>query len=129
MTRFHITLDQSVELVLWMIKNSIGGEIAVSKIPSLRIIDIIKAMNAKYKVTGIRPGEKLHEDLISSHDSLNTISLKKNYLILPQGQKKIVNFYKRKYGAKNVKENFSYNSYTNHHYLKINEIKQLIKKI
>ena len=78
MTRFSLSLSKSVDMVLWAIKNCIGKEIVVPKIPSYKILDLVKAfsVNPKIKVIGIRPGEKLHEELISSNDSNNTIELK-----------------------------------------------------
>ena len=71
MTRFNITMQQSIDLVLWALKNSIGGEIFVPKIPSYRITDLAKAIapNAKIKLLGIRPGEKIHEEMITKSES------------------------------------------------------------
>ena len=75
MTRFNITLYQSINLVLWAIKKSVGGEIYVPKLPSYRILDLAKAISpdSKTKVIGVRPGEKIHEEMITDSDSFATI--------------------------------------------------------
>jgi len=84
MTRFLLSVEEGVDLVLWSIINSFGGEIVVPKIPSIKIIDIAKmvAPKSKIKIVGIRPGEKLHEELISIHENRNCLSYKDKYLIL-----------------------------------------------
>ena len=86
MTRFSISLDDGVDMVIWAIQNSLGGEAFVPKIPSYRITDMAKAIapDCKIKIVGIRPGEKVHEEMISINDSLNTIDIGKYYVILPQ---------------------------------------------
>ena len=85
MTRFSITLDQGVNFVLQCFKNMIGGEIFVPKIPSYRIIDVKNAISpsSKIEIIGIRPGEKLHEEMITISDSINTIDCGKYFVILP----------------------------------------------
>ncbi len=89
MTRFNITLDEGVNFVIYSLINSIGGEIFVPKLASFKIIDLLKCFDekVKYKITGIRPGEKLHEEMITSSDSYNTIEAKNFYIILPHGGK------------------------------------------
>jgi UDP-N-acetylglucosamine 4,6-dehydratase len=128
MTRFNISLSQSVEMVYWAINNTIGGEIVVPKIPSIRITDLAKAINPqkKIKIIGIRPGEKISEDLISSHDSFNTIDIGKYYLILDPIIKNLKKYYKKKFNFKKVSDNFVYNSSNNKHFLTISEIKKII---
>ena len=86
MTRFMITLEEGVELVWHAFKDMVGGEIYVKKIPSIKIVDIAKviAPKAKHKIIGIRPGEKLHEQMISSDDSYSTYEYSNYYKILPQ---------------------------------------------
>ena len=86
MTRFMITLEEGVELVWYAFKDMVGGEIYVKKIPSIKIVDIAKviAPKAKHKIIGIRPGEKLHEQMISSDDSYSTYEYSNYYKILPQ---------------------------------------------
>ena len=85
MTRFMISLDQSVELVWHAFEDMVGGEIYVKKIPSMKVVDIAKviAPNAKHKIIGIRPGEKLHEQMISNEDSYSTYEYPNYYKILP----------------------------------------------
>ena len=84
MTRFNILMEDSIRLVLWALKNSLGGEVFVPKIPSYRILDLAKAVapNCKINYIGLRPGEKLHEELISEGESYNTVDLEKYYAIL-----------------------------------------------
>ncbi|MDB4279954.1 UDP-N-acetylglucosamine 4,6-dehydratase (inverting), partial [bacterium] len=84
MTRFNITMQESIDLVVWALKNSIGGEIFVPKIPSYRILDLAKAIapDAKINIIGQRPGEKIHEELITKSESVHTVDLKKYYAIL-----------------------------------------------
>ena len=128
MTRFNITLNECVKFVEFAFNLSKGGEIFVPKIPSFRIIDVAKAINnkAKLKIIGIRPGEKIHEEMITSADSLNTLELKNLFVILPNQNKKLINYYKNYHNAKLVPKEFSYNSFENKNYLNIKEIKQLI---
>ena len=96
MTRFNITLKQSVDMVMWAIKNMQGGEIFVPKIPSYNIIDLVKAFNDKPKIKniGIRPGEKLHEEMISISEAINTVDLGKYYAILNEFAKDTKNIEK-----------------------------------
>lgn len=128
MTRFNITLEESVNLVIWSILNSYGSEIVVPKIPSYKILDIANSISPKSKleVIGIRPGEKLHEEMISYEESRNTIELKKYYIILQPNNKKQLAYYKNKLKGKKIIKQFSYNSNENKNFLNINEIKKLI---
>jgi UDP-N-acetylglucosamine 4,6-dehydratase (inverting) len=125
MTRFHITLDQAVNAVSWALRFCVGGEVIISKIPSIRILDIIKALGADYKLVGIRPGEKIHEELIQQSESYNTLEIK-NYFIITNKIKKNINYYKKKFSAKFVSPNFSYNSLENN-FLSIKQIKDILK--
>jgi UDP-N-acetylglucosamine 4,6-dehydratase len=127
MTRFNISLEEGVEMVLYAVEHAIGGEIFVPKIPSYRILDVAKAVapDARHEIVGIRPGEKLHEEMITSSDSFNTIDLDKYYAILPQGNPKIQAYYEGK-GGKMVEPGFCYNSGTNDKWLNVEEIKSLI---
>ena len=131
MTRFNITLEYAVEIVLWSLKNLSGGELLVPKLPSYRLIDLAKAVGPKCKtpIIGIRPGEKIHEEMISSSDSQNTIELNKFYLILPNLNKKILNNYKKKFKCKKVNKNFIYSSNTNKKFLSINELRKMINNL
>ncbi len=129
MTRFNISLEEGVEMVLWAIENAMGGEIFVPKIPSYSIETVAKAIapRAEIKYVGIRPGEKLHEEMITTSDSYNTIDIGDYYAILPMGDKK--NRYLKYYeGSKEVKKGFSYNSGTNEDWVDIEEMRRLIKK-
>ena len=130
MTRFNITLDESVDFVLNCLKISKGGEIFIPKIPSYKVTDVAKAIdkNAKIKIIGIRPGEKIHEEMITVSDSQNTLDVKNFYIILPSGNHELHKFYHKQFSAKRVLNNFSYNSYKNKNYLSIQEIKSLINK-
>ena len=130
MTRFNITLNESIDLVLYAIKNSLGNEIFVPKIPSYRIMDLVKAIDnkCKIKITGRRPGEKIHEEMITVDDSFNTIENAKYYIILPSLNDVNVKKYLKFYKAKKIDNVFSYNSESNKKFLKVEEIKKLIKK-
>jgi len=125
MTRFNITLKKSIEMVIWVLENMQGGEIFVPKIPSFKITDLAKAfnVNAKLKQVGIRPGEKLHEEMISLSDALNTVDLKNYYAILSDYSKKLKKYKNSKY----VDRNFNYNSGSNPNFLTVNELKKFIK--
>jgi UDP-N-acetylglucosamine 4,6-dehydratase (inverting) len=113
MTRFNISLEDGVEMVLWAIENALGGEIFVPKIPSYKIETIARAIapNAILEDVGIRPGEKLHEEMITESDSYNTIEFDKYYAILPSGadKKQYINHFK----GWEVPKGFKYNSGTN----------------
>ena len=96
MTRFNITLEDSVKMVLFALKNMKGAEILVPKIPSYKIIDLAKSIepNCKIKVIGIRPGEKIHEEMISESDSFTTFDIGDYYIILPTQNKSLISRYK-----------------------------------
>lgn len=131
MTRFNITLKQGVELVLMALEKMWGGEIFVPKIPSYHICDVAKAIapNAKLEEIGIRPGEKLHEEMITSTDALNTIEFDTYYVILPSTPLWNVEQFTRtsSESAGNPCEfGFSYNSGTNPDFLTVEEIRELI---
>jgi UDP-N-acetylglucosamine 4,6-dehydratase (inverting) len=133
MTRFSITLDQGVNFVIQSLYRMWGGEIFVPKIPSYSITDVAKAFapNCKIKVSGLRPGEKMHEEMITSSDSSNTLEYKDYYVILPSTTEflswNINDFIKNKQNGfcKKCLENFSYNSLQNEKYLTIKEINEL----
>ena len=134
MTRFTITLEEGVNLVLKTLDMMIGGEIVVPKIPSFKILDLTKAIDDKRKIviTGIRPGEKIHEEMITTSDSLNTVEFKGFYIILPNSEfispKKLKEYqtFIKKNKAQKVLKNFCYNSQNNQHFLSVAEIKKLI---
>lgn len=127
MTRFNISLEDGVEMVMWAIENSLGGELFVPKIPSYRIETVAHAIapGAKLDYVGIRPGEKLHEEMITISDSYSTIDLGKYYAILPSGCDKTR--YLKHHNASEVKPGFSYNSRENSEWVSVNEMQDLIK--
>ncbi len=130
MTRFNISLEDGCEMVFNAIENAWGGEIFVPKIPSYRITDVATAIGpeCKQEVVGIRPGEKLHEEMITISDSFNTIDLGKYFAILPQQPIFDVTEYKRHFDAENVPQGFSYNSGENNQWETVESLKQLIKE-
>jgi UDP-N-acetylglucosamine 4,6-dehydratase len=130
MTRFNISLKDGVEMVLWALKNSKGGEIFVPKIQSYLITDMAKAISPSCKLVnvGIRPGEKIHEEMITGNDSLNTVDLGIYYAILPSSGPNSIKQYCKITNAKNVKDGFSYNSGTNPDFLSIENLRFLIKE-
>ena len=129
MTRFSITLEDSVKMVLFTLKNAIGSEIIVPKIPSYTLPNLAKAIGPKCKIKyiGVRPGEKIHEEMITASDSYSTIDIGKYYAILSNNSEKVFKYYKKKFKAKKVKFNFSYNSFTNKKFLSVEQIRKLIK--
>lgn len=128
MTRFNIAIEDGVDMALWSIKNALGGEIMVPKIPSYRILDVANAIDAtcEQRIVGIRPGEKIHEEMITESDSINTVDLGKYYAILPVGGDYSLNQYCEKTKALPVKAGFRYDSGSNPEFLSVNELKQLI---
>ena len=130
MTRFNISLQEGVDMVLWALENALGGEIFVPKIPSYKITDLAEAIgpSCKKPITGIRPGEKIHEEMITSSDSFNTIDLGKYYAILNTSGGKSSESYAKMKSAKKVPAGFYYNSGENPQFLTVPEIQSLIKK-
>jgi FlaA1/EpsC-like NDP-sugar epimerase len=129
MTRFNISLEDGVRLVFFAIENALGGEIFVPKIPSYKILDVAKAVapDCELKDVGIRPGEKLHEEMITETDSLNTIELGKYYAILPSVSSSFTkeDFLKH-HNAKPVPFGFKYNSGTNAEWETIDSLRDKI---
>lgn len=130
MTRFNITLQEGVNMVFWALGQALGGEIFVPKIPSIRITDLAKAIgpSCQQKVIGIRPGEKIHEEMITTSDSINTVDLGSYYAILNTGIGHTVAKYLKMKRGKKVNEGFCYNSGTNEKFLEVAEIRNLIRK-
>jgi UDP-N-acetylglucosamine 4,6-dehydratase len=129
MTRFWLKLEQAVEMVLEAIDIMHGGELFVKKIPSMRMPDLAKAIapDLTIREVGIRPGEKIHEQMITKEDAPNTIEFNDFYIILPQ-----MRFSGIKYdydGAKPVKSDFEYHSGNNDRWLTVEEMKKLISEI
>ena len=127
MTRFNITLEEGVKMVIWAIENALGGEIFVPKIPSYRITDVATAIapDCEQRVVGIRAGEKVHEEMITTSDSFSTIDCGEYYAILPV-QGGYLDLYCAS-GATRVEAGFSYNSGQNNHFLTVDELRVLIK--
>ena len=119
MTRFNISLDEGVEMVLWTLENAFGGEIFVPKIPSYRVVDVAEAIgpDCERPVIGIRPGEKLHEEMITASDSQNTLDLGHYFAILPSGDDRLRARYMETGHARGVPAGFSYNSGENPDFL------------
>lgn len=128
MTRFNITIQQGVDIVLWALENSLGGEIFIPKIPSYNIMDLARAIapDAEYDVVGLRPGEKLHEEMITSNDSPNTLDIGEYYLILPNLDDNRIKDYVTHFKGYFVEPGFTYNSKTNPNFLTVDKIKELI---
>jgi len=130
MTRFNISLQEGVDMVLWSIENAWGGEILVPKIPSYRITDVAQAVapQAEQRVVGIRPGEKIHEEMITASDSPNTVDLGDYYAILPNGGAYSVDDYCARTGAQRVRPGFSYDSGSNSDFLSVPQLREMIEQ-
>lgn len=131
MTRFNISLQAGVDLVMFAIGNHLGGEIFVPKIPSYKIMDIAKAIapECDTRIVGIRPGEKLHEEMITESDSLNTIDIGQYYAILPSVSYTYTSEeYMSHHKGEMVPFGFTYNSGTNTEWETIDSLRELIKE-
>jgi len=134
MTRFNITLDEGIDLVLHALDRSLGGEVYVPKIPSYRITDIAEAVGPKCRreVIGIRPGEKLHEEMITETDALQTIETDRHYLILPalaqQAFERVQAAYCAHHRGTPVARGFCYNSRDNKDWLGVPALRELIRR-
>ena len=129
MTRFNILLNDGVKLVDKVLKNSFGGEIFVPKMKSYKVIDLAKAISNKnkIKIIGVRPGEKIHEDIISNQDARSTYRMNDFYVLLSDN-KKLEEFYEKKFKIKKVKPDFFYNSGSNKNFLSIKDLKKILKE-
>jgi FlaA1/EpsC-like NDP-sugar epimerase len=129
MTRFNISLEDGVEMVLWALEKALGGEILVPKIPSYRIVDVADAIGpeCKKEIVGIRPGEKLHEEMITASDSPNTLDLGQYYAIISNGEFNLINKYIQDRKGIRVPEDFTYNSGLNKDFLTVKQIRELIR--
>lgn len=131
MTRFNISLQDGVNMVMYAIEHHLGGEIFIPKIPSYRVLDVAKAVapECETKIVGVRPGEKIHEEMITDADSLSTIDLGKYYVILPS-----VSFvhteedFMKHHNASKVPFGFKYNSGTNTEWETVEGLRELIKE-
>ncbi len=134
MTRFNISLQEGVDMVLYSIEHNIGGEIIVPKIPSYRISDVAEAIGpgCEKPVVGIRPGEKLHEEMVTASDSQNTIQNDRYYVIVPMlhgpAHAETLKRFAEHHGATKVEQDFRYSSDKNDAWLSVQEIRDLIVK-
>ena len=130
MTRFNISLEEGVEMVMWALENALGGELLVPKIPSYRITDVAEAIgpNCAKPVIGIRPGEKIHEEMITASDSFSTIDLGPYYAILPSDGSVQERYKGKGVSMRTVEPNFAYNSGTNPDFLSVEELRELIRR-
>lgn len=128
MTRFNISLQEGVDMVLWSLEHAWGGEVLVPKIPSYRITDVAEAIGpeCKHDVVGIRPGEKLHEEMITASDSVNTVDLGRYFAILPSAGNYSVEEYCERTGARRVEPGFAYDSGRNSEFLSVAQLRDLI---
>jgi len=129
MTRFNISLQDGCQMVFDAIEKAWGGEIFVPKIPSYKIVDVAKAIGPKCKQieVGIRPGEKLHEEMITVSDAMNTYDIGKYYVILPQETIFDKEEFLKHFNAKLVDKNFSYNSGENTEWESVDSLRELVK--
>lgn len=130
MTRFSIALPDCVEMVAWVIGNALGGEIFVAKCPSYRVVDVAEAIGpgCRREIVGIRAGEKIHEDMISTGDSPYTLDLERCFAIVPTGGAIGIDDYARAWSARPVPGNFTYNSGRNPVFLSVEAIRALIRR-
>ena len=133
MTRFNITLKEGVDFVLNCLEKMWGGELFVPKIPSYKILDVAKAIapDCKYKIVGIRPGEKLHEEMITETDALNSVEFEKYFVILPSTILWDIDQFRKESNlsvGKMCEYGFSYNSGTNEEFLSIEALQKLMKE-
>lgn len=128
MTRFNITLNEGVDMVMHAINSAIGGEIFVPKIPSYNIMDLAKAIapNVPTEIIGLRPGEKVHEEMITVADAPMTVDIGEYYVILPNTYRYDTNQYIAQFGGIKVAESFTYNSGQNVDFLSIDQLRYLI---
>lgn len=130
MTRFNISLQGGVDMVMHAIEHAWGGEIFIPKIPSYRITDVATAVSpdCEHVIVGVRPGEKIHEEMITSSDSFYTYDLGKYFTILPSVPNFNINDFITSFGAKKVVEGFNYNSGTNTEWETVDSLRTLIKE-
>lgn len=130
MTRFNISLREGVAMVLWALEHALGGELFVPKIPSYRITDVAEAIGpgCEKSITGIRPGEKIHEEMITSSDSFSSVDLGDYYAILPSDRSVHRRYESAGLAASAVPMGFAYNSGSNPHFLTVDQLRALIRE-
>ena len=128
MTRFNISLREGVDMVLWALENAWGGEIFVPKIPSYRITEVAEAVapNCRQEIVGIRPGEKIHEEMITESDSQTTVDLGSYYAILPASGTITIADYCTQMNGKPVPLGFRYDSGSNTNFLSVEQLRALV---
>ena len=128
MTRFNISLTEGVGMVLWTIENALGGELLVPKIPSYRIVDVAEAIgpSCKKPIIGIRPGEKVHEEMITAADSYSTYDSGDYYIIMPSSPRLLQKYQDSGRPIAAVKPGFAYDSNTNSDFLSVEQLRKLI---
>ena len=131
MTRFNISIEDGVKMVMFALENAWGGELFVPKIPSYQIMDLAKAIapNSEIEIVGIRPGEKIHEEMITKSDSFLTYDIGRFYSMLPSKPNWNLEDYIKKFNAVKVKEGYSYNSGENSHFETVETLRDKIKNI
>ena len=131
MTRFNISIEDGVKMVIYALENAWGGELFVPKIPSYQIMDLAKAIapNSKIEIVGIRPGEKVHEEMITKSDSFLTYDIGMYYSMLPAKPNWNLEEYIKKFNAIKVREGYSYNSGENSHFETVETLREKIKNI
>ncbi len=133
MTRFNILLSEGVDLVLHALRRAVGGEVFVPKIPSYRIMDMAEAIgpDCEHRITGVRSGEKIHEEMITTTDSLNTIETENHYIIVPSSPfgsaRETIDRYCGIHLGELVEPGFNYCSGTNDQWLSVEELRDLIR--
>lgn len=130
MTRFNITLEQGVQMVFDALEKMWGGEIFVPKIPSYRILDVAEAIapGCRKEIVGIRPGEKLHEEMITETDALNSIEFEDYFVILPSMPLWDISEFIKAFNGRPCSDGFKYNSGTNSEWLSVDQLVALIEK-
>lgn len=130
MTRFNISLEDGVRMVMHALENQWGGEIFVPKIPSYRITDVAEAIgpDCRQEVVGIRPGEKLHEEMVTETDAINTVEFKKYFVILPSMKLWSIEDFMRTFDGQVCPPDFAYNSGTNTDWLSVAQLRDLIRE-
>jgi UDP-N-acetylglucosamine 4,6-dehydratase (inverting) len=129
MTRFNISLEDGVRLVLFALDRMWGGEIFVPRLPSYRIVDVANAIgpDCSHEVTGIRPGEKLHEEMLTETDSLNSLEFEDHFVILPSSRQWDIAAYCQQFKGRPCSAGFSYNSGNNDQWLDVPGLRELIR--
>ena len=129
MTRFNICLDEGVEMVLWSLRKMQGGEIFVPKIPSYKITDVAKAIcpDCEIQIIGTRPGEKVHEEMITESDAAHTVDFGKYFAILASADERQIIQYIKNNNVKRITPNSAYKSDTNPNFLSADDLRKLIE--